>query len=107
LDQYHLLIFICNTLLVLGVTSLGYHLAPRLLGGMDEPEAVETGVRTTRGLLPLVVALYMFFNCLGYFEGRTSYLLGVSGLALVDGALQLLLRHKRRGMDSSNGRDDK
>jgi hypothetical protein len=107
LDQYHLLIFICNTLLVLGVTSLGYHLAPRLLGGMDEPEAVETGVRTTRGLLPLVVALYMFFNCLGYFEGRTSYLLGVSGLALVDGTLQLLLRHKRRGMDSSNGRDDK
>jgi hypothetical protein len=105
LEQYHLLIFICNTLMVLGVTSLGYHLAPRLLGGMDEPEAVEAGVRTTRGLLPLVVVLYMFFNCLGYFEGNTSYLLGVSALVLVDGLLQLLIRHKRRGMDNSDSHD--
>ena len=100
MEQYHLPIFICNTLMVLGVTSLGYHLAPRLLSGMDEQEAVEAGVRTTRGLLPLVVMLYMFFNCLGYFEERTSYLLGVSALVLVDGALQLLMRHKRRRMDS-------
>jgi len=105
-EEYHLLIFICNTLMVLGVTSLGYHLAPRLLGGMDEPEAVKAGVRTTRGLLPLVVMLYMFFNCLGYFEGRTSYLLGVSGLILLDGALQLLIRHKRRGINNSDSRDD-
>lgn len=96
MEQYHLPIFICNTLMVLVVTSLGYHLAPRLLAGMDEPEAVETGVRTTRGLLPVVVALYMFFNCLGYFQGRTVYLLAVSGLILVDLALQLLIRRKRR-----------
>jgi hypothetical protein len=65
---------------------------------MDEPEAVEAGVRTTRFLLPAVVALYMFFNCLGYFQGRTVCLLAVSGLVLMDMALQLLLRHKRRGM---------
>jgi len=101
-EQYHLPIFICNTVMVLVVTALGYHLAPRLLSGMDEPEAVETGVRTTRNLLPLVVALYMFFNCLGYFEGRTSYLLGVSGLILLDLALQLLMRYKRRGLDHDN-----
>jgi len=104
-EQYHLPIFIFNTLTVLGVTALGYHLAPRLLAGMDEPEAVETGVRTTRKLLPLVVALYMFFNCLGYFEGRTAYLLGVSALLLVDLALQLLMRRKRHGRGSDAGGD--
>ena len=100
MEQYHLPIFIINTVLVLVDTALGYHLAPRLLAGMDEPEAIETGVRTTRSLLPVVVALYMFFNCLGYFQGRTVYLLSVSGLVLVDMVLQLLLRRKRRGVGS-------
>ena len=100
MEQHHLAIFIFNTLMVLADTALGYHLAPRLLAGMDEPEAVEAGVRTTRGLLPVVVALYMFFNCLGYFQGRTTWLLAVSALLLVDMALQLWLRRKRRGMGS-------
>jgi len=105
-EQYHLPIFICNTLAVLGVTALGYHLAPRLLAGMDEPEAVETGVRTTRGLLPVVVALYMFFNCLGYFQGRSVYLLAVSALLLVDVSLQLLIRRKRLGRGLDDREDD-
>lgn len=100
MEQYHLPIFIVNTLMILVATSIGYHLAPRLLAGMDEPEAVEVGVRTTRGLLPVVVALYMFFNCLGYFQGRTAYLLAVSALLLVDLVLQLLIRSKRRGVGS-------
>jgi hypothetical protein len=104
-EQYHLPIFVINTLLVLVDTAIGYHLAPRLLAGMDEPEAVEAGVRTTRGLLPAVVALYMFFNCLGYFQGRTVYLLAVSGLVLVDMALQLLLRRKRRNMEPVDRED--
>lgn len=99
MEQYHLPIFIFNTLMVLVDTALGYHLAPRLLAGMDEPEAVEAGVRTTRWLLPVVVALYMFFNCLGYFQGRTVYLLSVSGLILVDMALQLILQRRRRGVE--------
>jgi hypothetical protein len=104
-EQYYLSIFIINTLLVLVDTAIGYHLAPRLLAGMDEPEAVEAGIRTTRGLLPAVVALYMFFNCLGYFQGRTVYLLAVSGLVLVDMALQLWLRRKRRGMEPVDRED--
>jgi len=105
-EQYHLPIFAINSVLVLLDAALGYHLVPRLLGGLDEPEAVEAGVRTTRSLLSFVVALYMFFNCLGYFQGRTLYLLCVSGLVLVDMALQLLLRYKRRGLgtvDRENG----
>ena len=106
MEQYHLPIFIINTVMVLVDTALGYHLAPRLLAGVDEPEAVETGVRTTRSLLPVVVALYMFFNCLGYFQGRTVYLLSVSGLVLVDLVLQLLMRHKRRGMDTVDRKEN-
>ena len=102
MEQYHLPIFIFNSVMVLVDTALGYFLAPRLLAGMDEAEDVEAGVRTTRGLLPLIVALYMFFNCLGYFEGRTGYLLAVSALLLVDLALQLLMRRKRPGKDTSD-----
>jgi len=98
MEQYHLPIFIINTLMVLLDTALGYHFVPRLLAGMGEPEDVETGVRTTRRLLPVIVALYMFFNCLGYFQGRTVYLLAVSSLILMDMALQLLLRHKLRSI---------
>jgi len=104
-EQYHLPIFIINTVMVLVDTAIGYHLAPRLLAGMDEPEAVEAGVRTTRGLLPAIVALYMFFNCLGYFQGRTAYLLSVSGLVLVDLVLQLWMRRKRQGVESDGSGD--
>jgi hypothetical protein len=39
----------------------------------------------------------MFFNCLGYFQGRSIYLLSVSGLVLFDLALQLYMRRKRQG----------
>jgi len=94
-EPYHLLIFIVNTVMVLAVTAIGYFLTPVLMSGMGEPESVEAGVRTTRGLLPVVVALYMFFNCLGYFQGRTLYLLSVSGLVLFDLVLQLIMRRKR------------
>jgi hypothetical protein len=104
-EVYHLPIFIINTLMVLVDTAIGYHIAPRLLAGTDEPEAVEAGVRTTRFLLPAVVALYMFFNCLGYFQGRTVCLLAVSGMVVVDMVLQLLLRHKRRGVGSVDRED--
>lgn len=105
MEQYHFPIFIVNTLMVLVDTALGYHLAPHLLAGMDDEEAVEAGVRTTRSMLSAVVALYMFFNCLGYFQGRTAYLLSVSGLVLVDMTLQLLLHRKRRGRASDDRED--
>lgn len=102
MEPYHLAIFVINTIMILVVTAMGYFFAPVLMSGMGEPEAVEAGVRTTRGLLPVVVALYMFFNCLGYFQGRTTYLLFVSGLVLFDLGLQLVMRRKRRG----GGQDD-
>jgi hypothetical protein len=106
MEQFHLPLFILNTLMVLLDASFGCHLAPRLLAGVDDPEAAGVAVRTTRRLLPLIVALYMFFNCLGYFQGRTTCLLAVSGLLLVDMVLQIWLRSKRRGPGPDYRGDD-
>ena len=61
MEQYHVVIFILNTVMILVVTALGYFIAPVLMSGMGEPESIEAGVHTTRKLLPVVVALYMFF----------------------------------------------
>jgi len=94
MEQFHLPLFLVNTLLVLVDASLGYHFVPRLLDGLGNPEVTESGVRATRALLPAIVALYMFFNCLGYFQAETAYLLLVSGVVLVDLALQVFLRRK-------------
>jgi hypothetical protein len=106
MEEYNLPIFIINTVVVLANTALGYHTAPRLLAGMGEPEVIEAGVRATRRILPFVVALYMFFNCLGYFQGRTAYLYAVSGLVLVDMALQLILRRKKRSVGTDGGESE-
>ena len=105
MEQYHLQLFVFNTLMVLVDASLGYHFAPRLLAGMGEPEAVEAGVRITRGLLPAIVALYMFFNCTGYFQGRSSYLFAVTGLIVTDMGLQLYLRRRRQRSETSGTED--
>ena len=105
MDQFHLPLFLLNTLLVLLNASLGYHMAPRLLAGVDDPENATAGIRSIRGLLPAIVALYMFFNCLGYFQARSSYLLSVSVLVLADLALQLVLRRKARGTETDEGEE--
>jgi len=82
--------------MILVDASLGYYFAPKLLSGMDDAEAMESGVSTTRKLLSVVVALYTFFNCVGYFQMRFTYLIAVSGLILLDLALQYFLHRKRR-----------
>ncbi|BCS55688.1 hypothetical protein [Geobacter sp. SVR] len=105
MDQFHLPLFLLNTLLVLLDASLGFFLAPRLLSlfNPDDPEAGASVARSTRRLLPAIVALYMFFNCLGYFQARPAYLLTVCGLILTDLALQLLLRRKARRFETDQG----
>ncbi|HPX62287.1 MAG TPA: hypothetical protein PLN25_11040 [Deltaproteobacteria bacterium] len=103
MENYYLLLFMLNIVLILADASFGYHMAPAMLSGMSESSAVEAGVKTTRRLLSLVVALYMFFNCLGYFQQRLAYLLIVSGLVAVDMTLQYYLGHRRK---SGHGADD-
>jgi len=100
MDRFHLSLFLLNTLMVLLDASLGYFMAPHLPVGEKDSETV---ARTMRGLLPVIVALYMFFNCLGYFQARSICLLTVSGLLVLDLALQLVLRHRRRMPGSNDG----
>ena len=96
MDQLFLPLFLLNTVMILVDASVGYHMAPLLLAGTGEANAVESGVRSTRRLLSAVVALYMYFNCMGYFQGLMSYLLTVSGMIVFDLLLQFYLRHRKR-----------
>ena len=81
-------LFLLNTLLIIVDASLGYHLAPRLLKGLCDPETAEQGLRPTRAMLSAVVALSMFFNCRGYFLSEPFWLLAVLVLVLADMLLQ-------------------
>jgi hypothetical protein len=101
MDHLVLPLFLLNAVFILVDASIGYHMAPQMMACIGDADDAEAGVRTTRRLLPVVVALYMFFNCMGYYQGLMTYLLTVSGLIAMDMALQLYLRHRRR----SAGRD--
>jgi len=103
---FHLPLFLLNIILVLLDASLGYHLSPRLLAGVAEPEAAGDALRATRGLLPVIVALYMFFNCLGYFQARTLVLMTVTGLLLADLGLQFWLRRRKAGASRDDGSEE-
>ena len=96
MDQLALPLFLFNSVMILVDASVGYHMAPLLLSGVGESDIAETAVRTSRRLLPAIVALYMFFNCMGYFQGLMSYLLMVSGMIAFDLTLQFYLRHRKR-----------
>lgn len=95
-DLLLLALFILNLLLVLLDASLGYHLAPRLLQmpDLDEPEQQESAVKTVRGMLTLLVVLYMFFNCLGYFRNNSGLLLIVTAMIVFDLGGQFYLRRR-------------
>lgn len=96
-------LFLLNIPVILLNASLGWFMAPRLVSAVEDPEIAGAGIRGVRKLLPGIVALYMFFNCLGYFQERLSYLLAVSGLVLADLALQLVLRRRTAGNSSDSG----
>ena len=100
-----LTLFIINLVLVLVDAALGFHLAPRLLSSIDDPEMKEQAVRATRRTLSAVVALYMFFNCVGYFRGKSSWLGAVLLLVLLDMGLQLWLTRHRAEPPGGNDPD--
>jgi hypothetical protein len=103
---FQLPLFLLNTILVLLDVSLGYFLSPRLLAGAAEPEAAEAALRTTRSLLPVIVALYMFFNCLGYFQAQMPVLMTVTCLVLADLGLQFWLRRRKPKGQDDGGEGD-
>lgn len=107
MEQLLLPLFVVNTVMILVDAALGYHFTPQLLSGIEDTEAMESGIKTTRRLLSAVVAIYMFFNCTGYFQRRPEYLFAVSGLILLDLAIQYFLHRKRRRSEpDSDDHDD-
>jgi hypothetical protein len=87
MEQYILHIFVMNWVLVIVDAALGYHVAPLLVQMRDKP--AENGPQMIRRLLTAMVALYMFFNCLAYFQGKLLLLLLVSGIVVLDIVFQL------------------
>jgi uncharacterized protein YacL len=99
MDQLLLPFFLFNCLMIIVDASIGYYFAPQLLSGIEDAEVMESSIRNTRRLLSAVVAIYMFFNCLGYFQARQNYLFAVTGLIAMDLAIQYFLNRRKRNGD--------
>lgn len=95
MNHYLLPLFILNLLLTLADAAIGYHVAPALMRRFTpDAETAELSVRGMRTMLGGVVALYMFFNCLGYFRQNAVILFAVTGIVLVDMIAQLVVRRR-------------
>ncbi|MBU5636857.1 hypothetical protein KOM00_08930 [Geomonas sp. Red69] len=90
--------FVANIFLTFIDATIGYHAAPALaaLVGSDAEEG-EVSARGIRRLLSFVVALYMFFNCLAYFDRTTWLLYFTTAVLLVDITAQLVIYRKVTG----------
>lgn len=102
MEPYLPFLFIGNIVLTFIDAAIGYHVAPTLalFGGGDEADAERT-VRGVRKLLAGVVALYMFFNCLAFYNHRPLLLLAVTGVIVLDILAQTMVRgkmSKRKGL---------
>lgn len=95
MNNYLLPIFILNLLLTLADAAIGYHVAPALMRRFTpDAETAEQSVRGLRAMLGGVVALYMFFNCLGFYRQNAVILFVVTGIVLADMIAQLVVRRK-------------
>ena len=97
MDPYFPYIFISNVFLTIADATIGYHAAPTLvrLGASDEESAV-LSLRRVRTLLAGVVAIYMFCNCLAFFNRQPFFLLVVTGVIVLDIVAQLMVIGKMR-----------
>ncbi len=91
------LIFVLNVVLVLCDACIGYNLAP-LLGRRDagDDEEAERTTRSMRNFLSVVVAVYVFLDCLAYSRQSLVFLLVVTGIIVLDMVGQVVIRHKLR-----------
>lgn len=96
MEPYLTYIFVLNIFLTFVDATIGYYAAPALgrLAGNEEPERTARGIRR---LLAWVVTLYMFFNCLGYFEQKPWLLLFTSMVLAVDITAQFFIFRKMSG----------
>lgn len=98
MDQYFTHIFAANIFLIFLDATIGYYAAPAiaLLAGGEEADA-ERALRGVRKLLTWVVTLYMFFNCLAFFEQKPWLLYCTTTVLAVDIAAQLIIFRKMMG----------
>ncbi|MBT0663295.1 hypothetical protein KI809_03185 [Geobacter pelophilus] len=98
MEQYIPYVFLGNALLVIVDATLGYFMAPLLLSKMEAAKAESAAwtANSIRKLLSVVVALYMFFNCMAYFGQNSLLLLIVTAVVILDIMLQLVVRWKVR-----------
>ncbi|MBJ6750407.1 hypothetical protein [Geomonas anaerohicana] len=90
--------FVANIFLTFIDATVGYYAAPALaaLVGSDA-DGAEESVRGIRRLLSAVVALYMFFNCLAYFDGIPWLLYCTTAVLAVDITAQMVIFRKMAG----------
>lgn len=94
-ERYILHIFLLNWLLIIADAALGYHVAPLLVRMREEgDDDGQYGMTMTmiRRLLAVVVALYMFFNCLAYFRVNFIMLLIICVIVILDLLFQCYVR---------------
>lgn len=98
MDAYLPFVFICNIFLTFLDATIGYYAAPTLarIGASDEA-GVEWATQGVRKLLAGVVALYMFFNCMAYFNQKTLLLMIVTSVIVLDIVCQMAVSRKLRG----------
>ena len=98
MGKYITYIFLANTLLVIVDAGLGYFVAPLMLSKKsgEQAEASVWGTSSVRRLLAIVVAFYMFFNCVAYFGGNNILLLIVTAVVVFDIVFQLIVRSRMR-----------
>lgn len=97
MERYLLHLLVINSVLVLCDAALGYFLAPVLCRfGKGDNGTQHLTVLAVRRLLSVLVALYMFFNCLAYFRGNSTLLFIVTIIVTLDILLQLILRWKSK-----------
>lgn len=97
MNAYLPYIFVSNIFLTFIDATIGYYAAPALarIGARDE-EGIEWAVQGVRKLLAGVVALYMFFNCLAYFNEKPLLLIIVTSVVILDIVCQLMVNRKLR-----------
>lgn len=98
MEQQFTYLFVANIFLTFIDATIGYHAAPAIavLAGTEE-EAAEHAVRGIRRLLSYVVTLYMFFNCLAFFDRIPWLLCGTAAVLAVDIAAQAVIMRKMTG----------
>lgn len=98
MEQFVLYLFMLNTLLIILDAALGYFVAPLMLVklGNDNSESSGWSTVAVRRLLTVIVAFYMFFNCLAYFGGKNIFMMIVTGVVIFDIVFQMIMRRKMR-----------